>query len=143
MQWKYTQREETRDTGDKNTRGSTRGRIVEAIECTRAKVLVKALVLVRRKTTRAARRWKQREKVSSAWLLACPGQDTRLSNKEFAEAAAANLCLHSPACSARIGEIIKGRVRVEPYGDNLQAQQRQSLVPDLRIAIKSQAVADA
>ena len=182
--------------GEGSTSGKTRGRIVEAIECTRAKVLVKALELVRPKSTRAAWAWKQRDKVSSAWLLACPGQDTRLSNKEFAEAAAANLCLHSPACSARIGEIIKGRVRVDPYGDNLQAtclqgdhwrtrhnwlvqfvhracmwagvpaemevfnlfsglvrqeglsrieaaQQRQSLVPDLRIAIQPQAVADA
>ena len=127
--------------------------------------------------------------------LACPGTDTRLTNKEFAEAAAANLCLPSPACAARVGETINGRVKVDLHGDNLQAtplrgdhwrtrhnflvqfvhracmwagvpaemevfnlfsglvrqeglsrmeqaQQRQSLVPDLRIAIQPQAVAD-
>ena len=121
--------------------------------------------------------------------------ETRLANKEFAEAAAANLCLPSPACVGRVGEIIKGRVKIDPHGDNLQAtclqgdhwrirhnflvqfihraclwagvpaemevfnlfsglvrqeglsrieraQQRQSLVPDLRIAIQPQAVAD-
>ena len=49
------------------------------------------------------------------------GTDTRLSSKEFAEAAAANLCLHSPACAARVGEIVKGRVKIDPYGDNIQA----------------------
>ena len=106
------------------------------------------------------------------------------------------MCLPSPACAARVGEIIKGRIKIDPFGDNLQAtclqgdhwrrrhnclvqfvhracmwagvpaemevfnlfsglvrqeglsrleraQQRQSLVPDLRIAIQPQAVADA
>ena len=175
--------------GDGSTSGKTRKRVVEAIECTRAKVLAKALELVRPTSTRAAWAWKQRDKVSSAWLLACPGPETRLANKEFAEAAAANLCLPSLACVGRVGEIIKGRVKIDPHGDNLQAtclrgdhwrirhnflvqfihraclwagvpaemevfnlfsglvrqeglsrmekaQQRQSLVPDLRIAIQ-------
>ena len=182
--------------GEGSTSGKTRGRVVEAIECSRAKVLAKALELVRPKSTRAAWAWKQRDKVSSAWLLACPGTDTKLSSKEFTEAAASNLCLHSPACASRVGEIVKGRVNIDPYGDNIQAtclrgdhwrtrhnwlvqfihracmwagvpaemevfnlfsglvrqeglsrmeraQQRQSLVPDLRIAISPQAVADA
>ena len=181
--------------GDGSTSGETRKRLVEAIECTRAKVLAKALELVRPTSTRAAWAWKQRDKVSSAWLLACPGPETRLANKEFAEAAAANLCLPSPACVARVGEIIKGQVKIDLYGDNLQAtslrgdhwrtrhnflvqfihrsclwagvpaevevfnlfsglvrqeglsrieraQQRQSLVPDLRIAIQPQPIAD-
>ena len=154
------------------------------------------VTLVRPKSTRAAWAWGQRDKVSSAWLLACPGTDTKLTSSEFGEAAAASLCLPSPACAARVGEIIKGRVRIDPFGDNLQAtclqgdhwrrrhnclvqfvhracmwagvpaemevfnlfsglvrqeglsrleraQQRQSLVPDLRIAIQPQAVADA
>ena len=107
--------------GDGSTTGKTRGRVVEAIECTRAKVLAKALDLIRPKSTRAAWAWRQRDKVSSAWLLACPGPDTKLSSKEFAEAAAANLCLTSPACAERVGETIKGRVKIDPHGDNIQA----------------------
>ena len=89
--------------GEGSTNGKTRGKVVEAIECTRAKVLAKTLELIRPTSTRAAWAWRQRDKVSSAWLLACPGTDTRLTNKEFAEAAAANLCLPSPACAARVG----------------------------------------
>ncbi len=118
-----------------------------------------------------------------------------MTSREFTEAAAANLALPSPACVARVGETVKGRVKIDPYGDNVQAtglegdqwrsrhnwlvqfihracmwagvpaemevcnlfsglirqngisrmeraQQRQSLVPDLRIAISPQAVAD-
>ena len=181
--------------GGGSTSGKTRERVVEALECTRAKILTKVLDRVRPKTTRAAWAWRQRDKVSSAWLLACPGTDTRMTSKEFTEAAAANLALPSPACVARVGETVKGRVKIDPYGDNVQAtglegdhwrsrhnwlvqfihracmwagvpaemevfnlfsglirqngisrmeraQQRQSLVPDLRIAISPQAVAD-
>ena len=73
--------------------GATRKSITEAVENTRAKVLAKALDLVRPKSTRAAWAWRQRNKVSSAWLLAIPGPDTTLSSAEFREAAAANLCL--------------------------------------------------
>ena len=45
--------------GEGSTSGKTRGRVVEAIECTRAKVLSKALSLVRPKSTRAAWAWRQ------------------------------------------------------------------------------------
>ena len=34
---------------------------------------------------------------------------------------ASNLCLPGPACSGRIGEVIKGRVCVDKYGDNIQS----------------------
>ena len=50
-----------------------------------------------------------------------PGQGTSLSNAEFTEAAASNLCLPSPACSGRVGEPIRGRVTIDEYGDNIQA----------------------
>ena len=101
--------------------GTTRGNIVECMENLRAKVLVKALAEVRPRSTRAAWSWRQRDKVSSAWLLALPSMDTRLSNAEFTEAAASSLCLPSPACATRIGEVVKGRVLVDEYGDNVQA----------------------
>ena len=44
-----------------------------------------------------------------------------MSNAEFSEAAAANLCLPSPACVGRVGEMIKGRSKIDAYGDNIQS----------------------
>ena len=101
--------------------GETRGRVVEARENTRAKVLEKALTLVRPKSTRAAWALRQRDKISSSWVLALRSADTALSNAEFAEAAASSLCLPSPACQGRFGEPVKGRVKINEYGDNVQA----------------------
>ena len=182
--------------GNGSVSGATRRRVTEAVENTRSKVLVKALSLVRPKTTRASWSWRQRDKVSSAWLLATPGPETTLTSAEFAEAAAANLVLPSPACVGRVGETVRGQVKVDLYGDNIQSQplcgdhwrrrhdmlvqfidrscmwagvpcerevfnlfsgvvrqeglsrmekakQRQSLVPDLRIAVKPLAVTEA
>ena len=65
--------------------------------------------------------WKQRDKISTSWLLALPGSDSQLSNEEFSEAAAANLCLPSPACVGRVGEGIRGRSKVDLYGDAVQS----------------------
>ena len=107
--------------GEDSVTGATRGRIVEAVETTRALLLSKVLEEVRPKSTRAAWAWRQRDKVSSAWLLAIPGLDTSLSSAEFSEAAAANLSLASPACVGRVGEVIRGRVTVDTHGDNVQA----------------------
>ena len=65
--------------------------------------------------------WRQRDKLSSSWILAGPGVDTSLTSAEFSEAAAANLSLPSPACKDRIGEVVRGRVKVDKYGDSVQA----------------------
>ena len=81
---------------------------MEARENVRAKVLAKLLQDIRPKNTRAAWSWRQRDKVSSAWVLAIPAPGTQLTNAEFAEAAANHLCLPSPACRGRVGEPIKG-----------------------------------
>ena len=59
--------------------------------------------------------------MSAAWLLALPISDTKLSNAEFSEAAATSLCLPSPACAERVGEVVKGRVCLDEYGDNIQS----------------------
>ena len=182
--------------GKGSVSGATRKSLTEPIENTRAKVLAKALDLVRPKSTRAAWAWRQRDKVSSAWLLAIPGPDTTLNGAEFREAAATSLCLPSPACTGRVGETVRGQRKIDKYGDNIQAtplcgdhwrrrhdllvqfvdrscmwagvpaerevfnlfsgavrqqglnrmeaaRQRQSLVPDLRIATQPLAVAEA
>lgn len=110
-----------RGLGEGSVSGSTRSKIMEAVENTRSLLLTKALEDVRPLSTRAAWAWKQRDKVSSAWLQALPGFDTSLTSAEFGEAAATSLCLPSPACKGRVGEVIRGRVTVDEYGDNVQA----------------------
>ena len=84
-------------------------------------MLVKLLKALRPKSTRAAWAWSQRDKVATAWTLALPGGDKTLSSAEFSEAAASFLCLPSPACVGRVGETVRGRVKIDAHGDNLQA----------------------
>ena len=107
--------------GEGSVSGKTRGDIVSAREKTRAQLLTKALSLYMPWKARPAWAWKQRDKISSSWLLALPGADSSLSNAEFAEAAATSLCLPSPACVGRVGEIVKGRKVIDMYGDQVQA----------------------
>ena len=107
--------------GEGSVSGETKGKILECMENARAKALSKALENVRPVSTRAAWAWRQRDKISCAWLLALPGSSTHITNAEFSEAAAANLCLPSPACAERIGEVIRGRVCIDEYGDNIQS----------------------
>ena len=107
--------------GHGSVTGATRGKVVSALEVLRANVLGKALDEVRPKSTRAAWAWRQMDKVSSAWRLALPGHDTQLDNSEFSEAAATALCLPSPACTGRLGEVVRRQIRVDPHGDNIQS----------------------
>ena len=107
--------------GGGSVTGATRGEIVSARERTRALLLAKALADHRPKKDRPAWAWRQRDKISSSWLLARPGADSTLSNREFSEASAASLCLPSPACVGRVGETVKGQVKVDMYGDKIQA----------------------
>ena len=59
--------------------------------------------------------------ISSSWLLALPGPHLGLSNEEFVEAAANNLCLPSPACLDRLGETVRGNKKIDLNGDNVQS----------------------
>ena len=101
--------------GGGSVNGGTRGLIVSAREKTRALLLTKVLADHRPKKDRPA--WAL-NKISSSWLLACPGADSTLSNREFSEAAAASLGLPSPACVGRVGDTVKERVKV----DSIQAK---------------------
>ena len=69
--------------GEGSVSGETRGKIVENLENVRAQVLEEALGNVRPLKTRAVWYWRQRDKVSIAWLLALPGVDTILTNADF------------------------------------------------------------
>ena len=83
-------------------------------------MLLKALGRYPDRTARPVWTWRERDKLSAMWLLSGPGPDTRLSNMEFAEAAAALLCLPSPVCADKIGCRVGDR-RVDMYGDQVQA----------------------
>ena len=94
--------------------------IVEQLDNLRGEVLLKALGQYPDRTARPVWTWRERDKLSAMWLLSGPGPDTRLSNMEFAEAAAVLLCLPSPVCADKIGCRVGDR-RVDLYGDQVQA----------------------
>ena len=107
--------------GGSSTDGSTRGRLSEERDATRSKCITKGLDSHTRqdRTNRPVWSWLQRDKLSSAWLQALPGPDSSLTSAEFSEAAAAALCLPSPACMERLGQTVRGRQVVDLYGENV------------------------
>ena len=107
--------------GNGSVSGKTRGDIMSAREKTRSLLMSKALSQHRPKRDRAAWAWRQRDKISSSWLLALPGPDSTLSNAEFSEASATSLCMASPGCMGRVGDTVKGRKKIDKYGDTVQA----------------------
>ena len=93
--------------------GATRNLVVEQLEKMWGDVMKTSLDQHADRRARPVMSWPQRDKLSSAWLLALPAGDTCLNSPVFAEAAAALLCLPSPACADRIGcEVGKRRVEM-------------------------------
>ena len=109
--------------GGSSCDGSTRGKISEERDKTWAKLIVKGLGdhPQQDRSNRPVWSWLQRDKLSSAWLQSLPGPDTSLTSAEFSEAAAAALCLPSPACMERLGQVIRGRQVVDLFGENVQS----------------------
>ena len=68
------------DVGDGSVTGETRGRLVEAMEKVRFMLLSRALELHTPKKDRHAWAFRQRDKLSTAWLLALPGGEETLTN---------------------------------------------------------------
>ena len=66
--------------GEGSVTGKSRGDIVSAREKTGAQLLNKALSIYTPKKARPVMAWKQRDNISSSWLLALPGGDSTLSN---------------------------------------------------------------
>ena len=91
--------------GGNSCDGSTRGKISEERDKAWANLIVKSLEShpQQDRTNRPIWSWLQRDKLSSAWLQALPGPDSSLSSAEFSEAAAAALCIPSPACLEKGG----------------------------------------
>ena len=109
------------DVGGSSRDGSTRGKLAEERDVTMARLLKKGLETHPRqdRANRPVWAWLQRDKLSAAWLQALPGPDTSLSSAEFTEAAAAALCLPSPACSDRLGQVIRGAQVVDLFGESV------------------------
>ena len=114
---------EVEGMGEGSVNGSTRGLVVKERDTTRGRLIKKALEVHpnQARVSRPVWAWLQRDKLSSAWLQALPGPDSSLTNAEFSEAAAAMLCLPSPACQEKLGQTIKGRVVVDLHGDQVQS----------------------
>ena len=77
---------EVEGVGGTSCNGSTRGKVVEERAATRGELISQGL-----------KEHPQWDKLSTAWLHSLPSPDTSLSSAEFSEAAAADLCLPSPA----------------------------------------------
>ena len=101
--------------------GATRGQVVEARDMVRSRLLTRSLELHRPKKDRHAWAWRQRDKLSSAWLLSLPGGGEFLSNEEFSNSAAINLCVPPPCVAGQEGETIRGRAVVDRHGDAVQS----------------------
>ena len=59
--------------------------------------------------------WKERDKLSSAFLLSTPSPKYGLSSPIMAEALATMLCLPSRVCADRVGEKVGGS-KVDKFG---------------------------
>ena len=101
--------------GDGAEDGTTRKRLGEAKEQLLGRVLKRGLLLHPDQTTGPVSSWKERDKLSTAFLLSLPGPHYGIPSAMFSEAIATLLCAPSPACSARLGQSI-GRTRVDMFG---------------------------
>jgi hypothetical protein len=97
-------RERTGEEGIRQLLTETRAKV-------RGLVLLRALQLHPERAAQPVMSWRERDKLSLAWLLCLPGPDSALSLAEFGEGFAAFLCLPSPACQPRLGEVVPGRGR--------------------------------
>ena len=92
--------------GEGSTDGSTRKKTVEQREKSWGRVLERVLSLHPDQSSRGPRpvwSWRQRDKMSSSWLLCLPGSGG-LSSPQFSEGLANLLCTPSPCCMDRLGD---------------------------------------
>ena len=97
--------------------GNYRSKVVEQRDETRHLLLNQALQLYPDQESRPVWSWPELDKCSSAYLTCLPHCKTSFTSAEFSEAVAAHLCVPSPACSSRLGEVVKGREIVDQFGD--------------------------
>merc|ERR1719319_1723467 len=90
----------------------------EARERLMGRVLQRALLLHPDQSSLPVSSWKERDKLSTAWLMSLPGPHYGIPSATFSEALATLLCSPSPACSTRLGMKI-GQARVDMYGTRI------------------------
>ena len=99
--------------------GNYRSKVVEQMDQIRHLLLTKALELHPNQEARPTWSWPELDKCSSQYLACLPHSETRFTSAEFTEAVAAHLCVPSPACSSRLGEVVRGRQVVDEFGDEV------------------------
>ena len=82
----------------------------------------RSVKLARHNRAKGLSSWKERDKLSTAWLLSTPGPHYSLSSPVFAEALATLLALPSRACMDRLGEKV-GHSRVDRFGERIILEQ--------------------
>jgi hypothetical protein len=98
--------------------GSTRGKITEEREMLRAAAFKQAIDGYRDQSSMAVMAWKNRDKLTTAWLNALPGPDSSFTSPQFGEAMCLLLALPSLCCRDRLGEKV-GKRRVDLFGVNI------------------------
>ena len=104
-----------------STDGSTRMLVTEQLETLRLATLKKHLGEMREQKARPVCSMNQKDKLTTAWLLALPGAQSSLTTPIFKKGIAMVLCILSPACKERVGEKI-GSGRVDLWGDSVRSQ---------------------
>ena len=95
-------------TGEESVSGATRGMLISAREVQLGRALAHALEHHPEQAHRAVWSWPERDKLSAQFLLQLPGHISTLTSGEFSECTAALLCLPSPACMEKLGEVLGG-----------------------------------
>ena len=98
--------------------GSTRRVITQEREKMRAAVLRKALTDYPDPSAKPVIAWRNRDKLTTAFLQELPGPHSSLSSPQFGEAMCLVLVIPSLCCRDRVGMKI-GRRRVDPYGEEV------------------------
>ena len=101
--------------GEGSTTGATRKLLVRAREELRLEVMERAISLHPHQRGVGVFSWKERDKLSSAFLLSTPSPKYGLSSPIMAEALATMLCLPSRVCADRVGEKVGGS-KVDKFG---------------------------
>ena len=104
--------------GEGCTSGYTRKLLTRAREDLRLEVFQRAVVLHQDQRARGISSWKERDKLSTAFLLSTPGPHSSLPALVFREALATLLSMPSRVCVDRLGEVI-GRTKVDMYGERI------------------------
>ena len=104
--------------GEGSTTGHTRKLLSRAREELRLEVFQHAVAQHPDQRARGISSWKERDKLTTSWLLSTPGPHSYLSSVVFAEALATLLSMPSRVCVDRLGEVV-GRTRVDMFGERI------------------------